>query len=80
MSIDAGGEFMSSNIVATVAQKTGLSQQQAQSAVDAVVGVLKSKLPAPVASQIDAVLAGGAPTGGTAGVAGKIGSMFGKKE
>ncbi len=71
---------MSSNIVATVAQKTGLSQQQAQGAVDAVVGVLKSKLPAPVASQIDAVLAGGASSGGAAGVAGKLGSMFGKKE
>ena len=80
MSIDAGGEFMSSNIVATVAQKTGLSQQQAQGAVDAVVGVLKSKLPAPIASQIDAVLAGGTPTGGATGVVGKIGSMFGKKE
>ena len=71
---------MSSNIFSTVAQKTGLSQEQAKMAVNAVVGVLKSKLPAPVASQIDAVIAGGASTGGAAGVAGKIGSMFGKKQ
>ena len=68
---------MSSDIIAMVAQKTGLSQEQASSAVTAVVSVLKSKLPAPVASQIDAVMAGG--TGGATGVAGKLGSMFGKK-
>ncbi len=68
---------MSSAIVSAVAQKTGLSEAQAKSAIDAVAGVLKSKLPAPVASQIDAVLAGGTPTGG---VASKLGSMFGKKE
>jgi len=72
---------MSSEIVTMVAQKTGLSQAQASSAVTAVVGVLKSKLPAPVASQIDAVLAGGTPqAGGATGVADKLGSMFGKKK
>lgn len=46
-------------IVSLVAQKTGLSQDDAQKAVTAVIGVLKSKLPAPIAAEIDKLLSGG---------------------
>ncbi len=46
-------------LVKLVAQKTGISEAQARTAVDTVLGYLKSRLPAPVAGQIDAVLAGG---------------------
>ncbi len=42
-----------------VAKKTGISQDQAKQAVTVVVDFLKKKLPAPLAGQIDAVLAGG---------------------
>ena len=46
-------------IIKQVSEKTGLSADQAKSAVDAVIGVLKTKLPAPIAGQIDSLLGGG---------------------
>lgn len=64
-------------LVNMVAQKTGLPQDKAKEAVQAVLDYLKQKLPAPVASQIDAVISGGAPNIGDAGKA--LGGMFGKK-
>ena len=63
-------------LVKQVAQKTGLSQDQARAAVQVVVDYLKKKLPAPVAGQIDTVLQGG---GGLADAAKGLGGMFGKK-
>ncbi len=46
-------------LVKLVVQKTGLPEAQAKAAVDTVIGFLKQKLPAPIAAQVDAVLAGG---------------------
>jgi uncharacterized protein (DUF2267 family) len=43
-------------LVKLVQQKTGLKEAQAKQAVETVVGFLKDKLPAPIASQLDAVL------------------------
>ncbi len=60
-------------LVKLVAQKTGLSQDQAKLAVETVVGFLKQKLPAPIAGQIDGVLGGSGP----ADVAKGISSLFG---
>ena len=74
--------------IAAVAQKTGLSADQATSAVHAVIGLLKERLPAPIASHLDSILGGGqataAATASTGGgiadmVMGEIGSLFGKK-
>ncbi len=48
-------------LVKLVAKKTGISNEQAKTAVDTVIGFLKQKLPAPIAAQIDGVLAGGMP-------------------
>jgi len=62
-------------LVKLVAQKTGLSQDQARTATQVVVDFLKSKLPAPVASQIDGVLKGG----NVADMAKGLGGMLGKK-
>ncbi len=59
-------------LVKQVAQRTGISQDQARTAVETVVNFLKSKLPAPVAGQIDAVLSGKSP----ADVAGGLGGLF----
>jgi hypothetical protein len=42
-----------------VVQRTGLSQDDAQKAVQAVIGALKSKLPPAISSQIDGLLSGG---------------------
>ncbi len=63
-------------LVNVVVQKTGLSQDQAKAAANAVIGYLKSKLPAPVAGQIDSVLKGG---GGLADMGKGLGGMLGKK-
>ena len=46
-------------LINLVSQKTGLPQDKATVAVDTVVNYLKSKLPASVAGQLDAVLKGG---------------------
>ncbi len=62
-------------LVNSVSQKTGLSQDQARAAAQATIDFLKSKLPAPIASQIDNVLKGGNLGDVTKG----IGGMFGQK-
>ncbi len=59
-------------LVNLVAQKTGLPQAQARTAVETVINYLKQKLPAPIAGQIDAVLSG-------KGAVGDLGSLLGKK-
>lgn len=66
-------------LVNQVSQRTGLPPDQARQAVLAVVDALKSKLPGPIASQIDGVLGGGqAKPGDIAGQAlGGLGGMFG---
>lgn len=63
-------------LVKVVAQKTGLSQDQARAAAQAVIDFLKTKLPAPVAAQIDTVLKGGS---GLGDIAKGLGGMLGKK-
>ncbi|HEY2102833.1 MAG TPA: hypothetical protein VGH08_06240 [Chthoniobacterales bacterium] len=73
-------------LVTLVAQRTGLSQEDAQKAVETVIDVLKQKLPAPLANHLDAFLAGEiSNTVGEFGAAagemlkGAVGSFFGKK-
>ena len=71
-------------LINLVVQRTGISQEQARKAVEVVVGELKNRLPAPIASHVDAFLAGGM-SGGMNTVAaeagemlkGKLGSLFG---
>lgn len=43
-------------IIKIVCQRTGLSEAQARPAVEATINLLKEKLPAPIASQIDVAL------------------------
>ena len=59
-----------------VAKKTGLSADQSKMAVDTVIQYLKSKLPAPIAAEVDSVLGGNANLGDAAGM---LGGLFGKK-
>jgi hypothetical protein len=61
-------------LVKLVSQKTGISQDQAKMAVETVLNFLKQKLPAPIASQIDAALSGG----GAQDLAKGLGNLFGK--
>jgi uncharacterized protein (DUF2267 family) len=45
-------------IVKLVAERAGISEEAARKAVEIVVSVLKERLPAPLAGQIDAALSG----------------------
>jgi len=47
-------------LINLVVQKTGISQDEAQKAVQVVIDAIKSKLPGPIAAQVDAYLSGGA--------------------
>ena len=62
-------------LVKQVTERTGISEAQARTAVDTVVGFLKQRLPEPLGGQLDSVLAGGAGIAG--GLAGKAGDMLG---
>ena len=64
-------------LVKLVTKKTGLPEAQARQAVETVIGYLKGKLPAPIASQIDGVLGGG--TSQVADVAKGLGGLLKKK-
>jgi hypothetical protein len=71
-------------LINVVVQRTGLSQEQAAQAVTAVIGFLKTKLPAPIAAHLDSFVVGGA-SGGFAGLEAqaedvlksKLGGVFG---
>lgn len=68
-------------IIQRLMDKTGLPEDKAMAAVDTVVGFLKEKLPGPIASQIDNLMAGGGGLGDKlGGMAEGLGGMFGKKE
>lgn len=68
-------------LINLVAQKTGISQEHAKLAVETVLGYLKTKLPAPIASQLEGFLSGGGANLGGLGdlgkIAGGLGGMFG---
>ena len=72
-------------LVRQVVERTGISEAQARTAVETVVGFLKERLPAPIAGQVDGALgAAGGAIGGLAGQAGDmlggLGGMFGGKK
>ncbi|HEX5437955.1 MAG TPA: hypothetical protein VFW98_12395 [Gemmatimonadaceae bacterium] len=71
-------------IITLVANKAGIPADKAKLATTAVLSYLKTKLPSPVAGQIDALVAGnagaGAQTGGLADAAKNLGGMFGSKK
>jgi hypothetical protein len=65
-------------LIKQVTAKTGISEDQARSAVTTVLGFLKDKLPAPIAGQLDNVVGGGGSgaTGTAADIASKVGGLF----
>jgi hypothetical protein len=46
-----------------IVQKTGISQENAQKSVQVTLGFLKTKLPAPIAGQLDSFLSVGTSSG-----------------
>jgi hypothetical protein len=69
-------------LIQQIVSKTGISESNARSAIETVVNFLKTKLPAPLAGQVDAALgsAGGALGNVDLGnIGSSIGGLFGKK-
>jgi hypothetical protein len=65
-------------LIKRITEKTGISEDQARSAVNMVSGFLKEKLPAPIAGQVDNVLSGAGGVTDTLGqAAAKVGNIFG---
>lgn len=71
---------MEQSLVKLIQEKTGISEQQAQTALSTVVDFLKEKLPAPIAGQLDAVLGGGGNADQLGAMLGGLGGMLGKKD
>jgi len=73
-------------LIKQVVERTGISESQAQTAVTTVLGFLRTRLPEPIAGQLDGLLGGAVgAAGGLAGSAGDIlgglgGMLGGKKE
>ena len=73
------------DLIRQVTERTGITETQARTAIDTVMGYMRDKLPASMSGTIDGVLGGGANVaGGVADTAqnvlGGLGGMFGKKE
>lgn len=61
-------------LVKMVAQKAGITEAQAKTAVDTVMSEVQKKLPEPYATQMKSMMSGGG-----ADVMGAVGGMFGKR-
>jgi hypothetical protein len=72
----AKGDGAMDELIKMVADKAGISQDQAKAATQTVVDFLKTKLPGPVGAQIDSLMAGG---GNVGDMAKGLGGLFGKK-
>jgi hypothetical protein len=75
---------MREELVQKISEKTGLSPDKAPEVVDVVVSHLKERLPAPLASGLDSLLAGSSSGGGNLADEAKsvisgLSSMFGAK-
>lgn len=64
------------DLVKLVADKVGVTETQAQQAVEIVLSYLKDNVPEPIAGQIDAALKG--DLSGLGDLASGLGGLFGK--
>jgi hypothetical protein len=82
---------MANEIVKMVAKKANISEPIAQIAVDTVLNVLKSKLPASIGGTLESLLGSGTsskssskksdnPLGDLGNIAGALGGLLGKKK
>ena len=72
-------------IIKQVTERAGISEAQARTAVETVLGFLKNRLPEPLAGQLEGFVGGASGAAGgladTAGnVLGGLGGMFGGKK
>jgi hypothetical protein len=66
-------------LIRQVAERTGISEEQAQTAVHTVLGFIKGRLPEPLAGQLDGFIggAGGAAAGGLGAAGDLLGGLGG---
>ena len=66
-------------LVKQVATRTGITEDQARTAVTTVIGFLKDKLPQPIGAHLDSFVGGGSTEtagGGLGDLASKVGGML----
>ena len=65
-------------IINLIKEKTGISEEQAKTAVDTVVGFLKDKMPAGIGNQVESFIKGGGSSVGdiAGGLKDKLGGLF----
>jgi nucleoid DNA-binding protein len=63
------------DLVKTISEKAGISEDQAQKALEAVVEYAKEKVPPAFQGMVDGLLKGEKPSGGLGGM---LGGFFGK--
>lgn len=68
------------HIIKLITEKTGISKEQAETAVNVVTDYIKEKLPAGMGGQIDGLLKGDTSSLGNMadGIKDSLGGMFGK--
>jgi hypothetical protein len=71
---------MLNELIESVSARTGLSQDQAQAAVEAVIGLLKQRLPAPLAEMLGTMVNTGGASAAAAGASGDGGGLAGEAE
>jgi hypothetical protein len=67
-------------LIQQITSRTGISDDQARQAVDVVMSFAKTKLPEPIASQLDGLMSGGSPAdmmGQAQQQMGNLGGLFG---
>ena len=62
-------------VVKLIQERTGISEEQARTAADTVIGFLKDRLPAPIAGQLDGVIGGGGQAGGSGNPLDNLGNL-----
>ena len=65
-------------LIELVIKKTGIPKETAQTAVETVIGFLKDKLPAPIAGQLDGLIAGGDLDTGAGDLLQGLGGLLGR--
>ena len=66
-------------LVKQVAQKVGISEEMAKTAVETVINFLKDKLPDPIARQLDNIMGGQNVAGNAGDLLQGLGGLLGKK-
>ncbi|MDT7604857.1 MAG: hypothetical protein QOF61_2854 [Acidobacteriota bacterium] len=72
-------------LIKQVTERTGISEEQARTAVNTVISHLKNGLPASISGQLDSLIGGGTGAVGdltsrAEGIIGGLGGMFEKKD